>query len=114
MLVCRHENAVKYLMLIQEAKLEKLLRFYRDIKIQALKDQQSKVARHRQLHGGKPSIIKSDKEGIKNKVEEESKEGRDMDPRTEEYEQEAHQLMVSMRVDRGQVADTEKLIFELS
>ena len=47
-------------------------------------------------------------------MEEESKEGRDMDPRTEEYEKEAHQLMVSMRVDRGQVADTEKLIFELS
>jgi hypothetical protein len=32
--------------------------------------------------------------------------GLDFDERTEEYEQEARQLMVSMRVDKGHVEDT--------
>ena len=37
-----------------------------------------------------------------------------MDPRTEEYEREGQQMMLSMRVDSGQIETTEKLIFEIS
>ncbi len=64
----------------QQAKLEKLLRFYRDIKINQLKDEQAKVARYRQLK--QPRLPPEE-------VQDQPIEGRDIDPRTEEYEREA-------------------------
>lgn len=97
---------MKNVLVLQQAKLERLLRLYRDMKISHLQNEQAKVKRHRQLSQPRPPADQEPRRA--------QEEGRDMDPRTEEYEREAQQMMLSMRVDTGQVETTEKLIFELS
>jgi len=107
---------LKTIVMIQETKLEKLLRYYRDIKMKALKDKHAaqtlKAKRHKSRH---MMNLTNGKVQERSHKEESMKEYRDHDPKTEEYEQEARSIMVSMRADKGQqIEDTEKLIFELS
>ncbi len=80
----QHERALKTLRLILESKVERLIRKYRDHKLQAIQAQSIKDAATRKLH--KHVTMRTTDKARRSHREEDKKEYRDaVNPRMEEY-----------------------------
>ncbi|CDW81069.1 UNKNOWN [Stylonychia lemnae] len=111
------DQVQKTIMLIQESKLEKLIRIFRDIEISNLKKQmtvkkQEYEQAQRQKQASQNRIIRQSYQQM-NEIEESKEQGK-YDPEREEYEKEGQQILMNLQSDINQIEDTEKIIFELS
>jgi hypothetical protein len=108
----QHDKTLKTVSLLAEAKVERLIRKYRDFKIQSLQAQSLKQATTRALH--KHVAMRTTDKATRSHKEEQKSQYRDASI-AEEYQREARTLMISVEADKGeQIERTEKLIFELS
>ena len=94
---------MKTVQMIEESKVEKMLRRYRDHKIQALQAKQLKEQVQRSELKHKHISMKTTDKKARSHKEESKGEYRDAsDPKFEEYQREARTLMISMQADKGE------------